>query len=80
MIQLRSWQAMGTWALLWYLAAVGAFAGLAAWTLFFVGHLLFDISQPSGTALLLAIPRGAIFGVILGLILRIYWRRARDQD
>jgi membrane associated rhomboid family serine protease len=75
MTSLRSWRTMGTWSLVLYLATVGAFAGLAAWTMAFAGHLLFDIGRPSGIALVLAIPRGAVFGVVLALILRVYWNR-----
>jgi len=80
MTSLRSWRAMGTWSLVLYLATVGAFAGLAAWAVIFIAHLLFDVARPSGIALLLAIPRGAIFGVVLGLILWVYWNRRHGQD
>ena len=80
MTSLRSWRTMGRWSLVLYLATVGAFAGLAAWTVILVAHLLFDFGRPSGIALLLAIPRGAIFGVVLGLILRVYWNRPHGQD
>jgi len=75
MTDLRSYRAMGTWSLVVRFAAVGAFAGFAAWTMAFAGHLLFDIGRPSGIALVLAIPRGAVFGVVLALILRVYWNR-----
>ena len=80
MTGLRSYRAMGKWSLVVRLAALGAFAGFAAWTVVFVAHLLFDVGRPSGIALLLAIPRGAIFGVVLALILRVYWNRPRGQD
>jgi len=75
MAGLRAWQAMGKWSLVVRLAAVGALAGFAAWALVFVAHLLFEVSRPSTIALLLAIPRGAIFGTVLALILRAYWNR-----
>ncbi len=54
---------------------VGAVAGLAAWGVVLAGHVLFDIGRPSVAALLLAIPRGALFGVIMALILHAYWKR-----
>jgi len=54
---------------------VGATAGLLAWVLFLGLHVLFEVPRPSGMALLLAIPRGAIFGMILALILHAYWKR-----
>lgn len=80
MTSLRSWRALGTWSLVLYLATVGAFAGFAAWAVIFVAHLLFDVGRPSGIALLLAIPRGAIYAVVLGLILRAYWNKPHGQD
>ena len=73
---MRSWHAMGKWSLVLRFAAMGASAGLVAWTVVFAAHLLFDVGRPSAVALLLAVPRGAIFGVVLGLILRAYWSRA----
>jgi hypothetical protein len=80
MAGLRSWNEMGKWSLLVRLAAVGALAGFAAWTVVFVAHLLFDVGRPSAIALVLAVPRGAIFGVILALLLRGYWNRRQDHD
>jgi hypothetical protein len=80
MTGLHVYRAMGTWSLVVRLAALGAFAGFAAWTVVFVAHLLFDVGRPSGIALLLAIPRGAIYAVVLGLILRVYWNRRHGQD
>ena len=77
---LRSYRRMGKWSLVVRFAAIGAFAGFAAWIVVFVAHLLFDVGRPSGIALLLAIPRGAIFGVVLALILRVYWNRTHGQD
>lgn len=76
---LDSWQALGKWALVLRLAALGAVAGFAAWTLLFVLDLLFDVGRPSVTALLLAVPRGAIFGVVLALILGLFWSRSRPE-
>jgi hypothetical protein len=70
---------MGTWSLVLRLATVGAFAGLASWAVVWVGDLLFDIGRPSTIALVLAIPRGAIFGTVLALILRAYWIRIHGQ-
>jgi hypothetical protein len=61
------------------LATVGAFAGFAAWAVVWVTHLLFEIGRPNSIALILAIPRGAIFGTVLALILRACWSRSRGQ-
>ena len=72
---LREWSAQGKWSLAARFAAIGAFAGLVAWGAVFLASLFFDIGRPSGMALVLAIPRGALFGVILAFILRAYWRR-----
>jgi hypothetical protein len=60
-----------------YLILVGGFAGLMAWILVLGGHFAFGITRPSLSALLFAIPRGSLFAVILGLILRWYWRPGR---
>ena len=54
---------------------IGAVAGLAAWALVLAAGALFEFDRPGVVALLLAIPRGALFGVILALILHAYWRR-----
>jgi hypothetical protein len=79
MTDLRSLRAMGTWSLVLRLATLGAFAGFAAWAVVWVAHLLFDVGQPSTIALVLAIPRGAIFATVLALALRAYWSRTHDQ-
>ena len=73
---LQSWQAMGKWALVLRLAAVGAFAGVAAWALVFAMDLVLHTGRPDARALLLAVPRGAILGVVLALILGLFWRRS----
>jgi hypothetical protein len=62
-----------------YLVAVGGVAGLLAWGLVLVGHLLFEISKPSWTSLLLAIPRGSLFAVLIGFALRLWWRDRRIE-
>ena len=72
----ESWRALGKWALVVRLAGLGAFAGFAAWAFVFVADLLLETGRPSVTALLLAVPRGAIFGVILALILGMFWKRS----
>ncbi|MEK6254381.1 MAG: hypothetical protein N2B05_06795 [Gemmatimonadales bacterium] len=79
MTGLSSWYALGKWSLVLRFAAVGAFAGLVSWVLAYALHLLFDISKPSVMALLLAVPRGAVFGVILALILWMYWSRTQGR-
>jgi len=73
---LRSWHTLGKSALVVRLAGLGALAGFAAWAFVFVADLLLETGRPSVTALLLAIPRGAIFGVVLALILGMFWKRS----
>ena len=62
-------------ALLVRFGLAGAVAGLVAWLAVLGLHLLFEVSRPSWLALLLAILRGAVFGLILALILHAYWKR-----
>ena len=69
-------RAMSQPLFLGYLALVGGFSGLLAWTLFLGGHFVFGISKPTLPTLLFAIPRGSLFAVILGLALRWYWNRS----
>jgi hypothetical protein len=76
---LRSWKAMGTWSLVVRSAAIGAFAGFAAWASVFALRLLFDSGGPGVIALVLAVPRGALFAVIIALILRAYWNRTHRR-
>ena len=80
MTTLRSWGAMGKWPFVLRLAAVGAFAGFAAWALAFALYLIFGSIKPSALALLLAVPRGALFGVVFALVLWLYWNRGRGRD
>ena len=61
-----------------YLIAVGALSGLLAWCLVLVGRLAIDGSRPTLLSLMLAIPRGSLFALILGCGLRIWWRIRRD--
>jgi hypothetical protein len=79
MTDLRALRVMGRWSLVVRLGTVGAFAGLAAWTMILTAHQLFDVTRPSGIALLLAIVRGAAVGTILALALWWYWNRPRGQ-
>lgn len=79
MTNLRSLRAMGTWSLVLRLATLGAFAGFAAWAVVWAAHLVFEFGRPSTIALVLAIPRGAIVGVVLALIVRAYWNRTHGQ-
>jgi hypothetical protein len=79
----RDWQkirAMSRRDLVVRSGAVGAVAGLAAWLLVVVLAMLWDMDKPSGLALLLAIPRGAIFSIVLSLILHSYWSRRSRPD
>ncbi len=70
-----SMRAMSRSSLVVYMGLVGAVAGFAAWGAVLSAHVLFEVGRPSVVALLLAIPRGALFGVILALILHAHWRR-----
>ncbi len=70
-----SYRALSRWSLLVRFALLGAFAGLAAWALVWPLHLFLDVNKPSVLALLLAIPRGALFGVLLALFLHWRWHR-----
>jgi hypothetical protein len=79
MTNLRALRVMGRWSLAVRLGAVGALAGFAAWALILAAHQVFDVTRPSGIALLLAIVRGAAFGTILALVLWWYWNRPRGQ-
>ena len=72
---LKSWHAGGRWWFVPRFAAIGALAGVAAWALIFGAHLLFGMSQPTQRALILAVPRGALFGAMLALA--VDWRRTR---
>jgi hypothetical protein len=62
-----------------YLVVVGALAGVVAWCLVALGHLVFDISRPTSLALLLAIPRGSLFALIVGFGVRL-WLRVRGNQ
>jgi hypothetical protein len=68
-------RAMSLSALVVRLGLAGALAGLVAWLAVLGLHLLFEVSRPSWVALLLAMPRGAVFGMTLALVLHAYWRR-----
>ena len=61
-----------------YLILAGALAGVFAWCLVLVGHLVFEISRPTGLSLLLAIPRGSVFALLVGFGLR-HWSRVRGD-
>lgn len=62
-----------------YLVVAGALAGVFAWCLVLVGHLAFDISRPTLLSLLLAIPRGSFFALLVGFGLRPWWRVRGDK-
>lgn len=70
-------RAMSLPRLLGYLVLAGGCAGLFSWILVLGGHFMFGIHRPTYLSLLLAIPRGSLFAVILGLALRWYWSRSR---
>ncbi len=72
---LNAMRSLSRSTLILHIGAVGAASGFVAWAVVFVAHILWDIDRPSGIALLLAIPRGALFGGILAVILHAYWKR-----
>jgi hypothetical protein len=79
MTDLRALRVMGRWSLVVRIGTVGAFAGLAAWAMILAAHYVFDVTRPSGIALLLAIVRGAAFGTILAFVLWWYWNKPRGR-
>ena len=77
------WHAMRTLSLsvlIVRLVLVGVFAGLVAWLVALGLAPLFEISRPSGVALLFAILRGAVAGMIVALILHAYWKLFPDTE
>lgn len=73
-------RAMSRSALVVRVALIGAASAPIAWAMVLVAHWVFGGDGPSVTALLLAIPRGALYGVILALILHAYWKRHPRKD
>lgn len=73
-------RAMSRWSLVVRLGIAGAFAGFAAWMVVLAAHVLFSAGRPSGISLLLAIPRGALFGIILALILHAFWSKRSGRN
>jgi len=75
--ELRRLRAMSRSQFFGYLVLVGGIAGLFAWILVLCVHFAFGIDKPTWSALLFAIPRGSLFAVVLGLLLRWYWKHRR---
>ena len=75
MADLATYRTMSRPALVARFALIGLLAGLLAWILVFGLRLLAGDSAPTITSLLWAMPRGALFGAILALILHAWWRR-----
>ena len=78
MTNLRTIGRMSVPHLVGYMIAVGALAGVLAWCLVLLGHLAFGISRPTWLSLLLAIPRGSLFALLVGFGLRLWWRVRGD--
>ncbi len=57
------------------LILAGVASGLVAWLATLGASRVFDFDAPSLDSLWWAMPRGALFGVLLGLFLRWRWRR-----
>ncbi len=68
-------RAMSLSSILVRFGVLGAFSGLGAWVLVLAVRMAVDGSSPGWLALLLAIPRGALFGMILAGALHMYWKR-----
>ena len=79
MAHLSTYRTLSRWALVARFALVGFFAGFFAWVLIFGLRLLSADNGPTITSLFWAMPRGALFGVILALILLAWWRRSSSQ-
>jgi hypothetical protein len=79
MASLSTYRRLSRWALVARFALVGFFAGFFAWVLVLGLRLVMDGSQPSITSLFWAMPRGALFGAILALILHVWWQRNPSQ-
>ena len=79
MTNLSTFRTLRRWTLVVRFALVGFFAGFFAWVLVFGLRLLAGDGGPTITSLLWAMPRGALFGVILALILHAWWRRHPSQ-
>ena len=79
MASLSTYRTLSRWALVARFALAGFFAGFFAWVLVFGLRLLAGDSGPTITSLLWAMPRGALFGAILALILHAWWRYHPSQ-
>ena len=76
MAQLSTYRTLSRWALVARFALVGFFAGFFAWLLIFGMRLISADIGPTISSLLWAMPRGALFGAILALILHAWWHRS----
>ena len=79
MTSLSTYRRLSRWALVARFALVGLFAGFLAWVLVFGLRVFAGDSGPTVTSLLWAMPRGALFGAILALILHAWWRSHPGQ-
>lgn len=71
-------RALSLSALIVRLGLVGASAGVVAWLMALGLAPVLEVSRPSWADLLLAIPRGAVAGMIVALILHAYWKLHPD--
>ena len=79
MASLSNYRTLSRWALVARIALVGFFAGFFAWVLVYGLRLLAGDSGLTITSLLWVMPRGALFGAILALILHAWWQRHPSQ-
>jgi hypothetical protein len=79
MAGLSTYRTLSRWALVARFVLVGFIAGFIAWVLVFGLRLLAGDSGPTITSLLWAMPRGALFGAILALIMHAWWQRHPSQ-
>ena len=80
MTHLNALQRMSVPQFVGYLVGVGALSGVGAWCLVLTGAFVFDVDRPTWLALVLAIPRGSLFALILGFGLRLWWRVRGDKS
>lgn len=79
MMNLAAYRTLSRLALVVRLTLIGFSAGFLAWVLVYGLRLIAGASAPTIASLLWTMPRGALFGAILALVLHAWWRRHPDQ-
>lgn len=75
MASLSTYRGLTRWALVGRLALLGFVAGFIGWVLVFGLRTLAGDNGPTITSLFWAMPRGALFGAIVALVLHTWWGR-----